>query len=135
MTNENNIKIAIIGLGYVGLPLAVEFGTQLHTLGFDTNLERIKELKLGRDSTLEVDMDLLKSASKLKYSSDISDLSGCNIFLVTVPTPIDSANRPNLTPLINATKTVGAALEPRTELGEATSSGTTRHYFLKPVER
>ena len=104
-------KIAVVGLGYVGLPLAVECGKQLDTLGFDTNLERIKELKLGRDSTLEVDMDLLKSTSKLKYSSDISDLSGCNIFLVTVPTPIDSANRPNLTPLINATKTVGAALE------------------------
>ena len=104
-------KIAVVGLGYVGLPLAVEFGKQFDTIGFDTNLERIKELKLGKDSKLEVNIDLLKSSSKLKYSSDILDLPGCNVFVITVPTPIDSANRPNLTPLINATKTVGAALE------------------------
>ena len=104
-------KIAVVGLGYVGLPLAVAFGMKLDTLGFDTNLERIQALKSGKDSTLEVAEDYLKSASKLTYSSNASDLNGCNIFLVTVPTPIDGANRPDLSPLINATKIVGKALE------------------------
>ena len=104
-------KIAVIGLGYVGLPLAIEFGKHLKTLGFDTNLDRIKELRLGKDTTLEVDTDAIKSSGYLEFSSNISDLENCNIFVVTVPTPIDDVNRPNLRPLINACEGIGKVLK------------------------
>ena len=104
-------KIAVVGLGYVGLPLAIEFGKHLKTLGFDTNLDRIKELRLGKDTTLEVDTDAIKSSGYLEFSSNISDLENCNIFVVTVPTPIDDVNRPNLRPLINACEGVGKVLK------------------------
>ena len=104
-------KIAIIGLGYVGLPLAVEFAKKFEVTGFDTNSSRIQELENGHDSTLEImDNDLLKVKSKLKYSNNIEDTKDCNIYIVTVPTPIDQANRPNLKPLIEASKTVGGVL-------------------------
>ncbi len=104
-------KIAVIGLGYVGLPLAVEFAKKFEVTGFDTNNSRIQELEKGHDSTLEImDNDLLKVKSKLKYSNNIEDTKDCNIYIVTVPTPIDQANRPNLKPLIEASKTVGAVL-------------------------
>ena len=110
--NTANKKIAIIGLGYVGLPLAVEFGKHRPVLGFDINWARIDELRSGKDSTLEVTPDDLKAATQLVYSGDIEALSDCEIFIVTVPTPIDQANRPDLTPLIKASETVGKAMPP-----------------------
>lgn len=103
--------IAIIGLGYVGLPLAVEFGKKTRTIGFDINTTRIKELEQGNDKTLEIDGENLKSSSHLSFSSDISDIKQCQIFIVTVPTPVDSNNRPDLTPLYKASETVGKVLK------------------------
>ena len=105
-----NQKIAIIGLGYVGLPLAVEFGKVRPVLGFDINDSRIDELRSGKDSTLEVTSEDLECATQLQYSSDRIELADCGIFIVTVPTPIDTANRPDLTPIIKASETVGRAL-------------------------
>lgn len=111
MINVGAEKIAIIGLGYVGLPLAVEFGKMRPVLGFDINEGRIAELRSGTDSTLEVtDADLI-AATQLQYSSDSAKLRECGIFIVTVPTPIDSANRPDLMPLIKASETVGKAMK------------------------
>ena len=106
-----NQKIALIGLGYVGLPLAVEFGKVRPVLGFDINDARIAELRAGKDSTLEVTPEELVAAKQLDYSSDRSKLEECGIFIVTVPTPIDTANRPDLTPLIKASETVGKAIK------------------------
>ena len=103
-------KIAIIGLGYVGLPLAVEFGKKYPTTGFDINGPRIAALILGHDSTLEVDEAELKQATQLNYTTDIEQLKSCNIYIVTVPTPIDSHKRPDLTPLEKASETVGKVL-------------------------
>ena len=108
----NDKKIAVIGLGYVGLPLAVEFGKIRPVLGFDINVARIEELRSGVDSTLEVGSADLKSATHLAFSERLDDLGDCGIFIVTVPTPIDKANRPDLTPLIKASETVGRALKP-----------------------
>lgn len=106
-----NIRIAVIGLGYVGLPLAVEFGKKYITLGFDINKGRITELEAGNDRTLEVDAAGLKSAEMLSYSCDTELLKQFNVFVVTVPTPIDKNKRPDLTPLIKASETVGKALK------------------------
>jgi len=103
--------IAVVGLGYVGLPLAVEFGKHRKTIGFDINQARIKELKSGTDSTLEVSDEELKSSLHLSCTSDIDDISSCNIFIVTVPTPIDKNKRPDLSPLISASRTVGKVLK------------------------
>ena len=103
-------KIAIIGLGYVGLPLAVEFGKKYLTTGFDINGPRIAALISGHDSTLEVDEAELKQATQLNYTTDIEQLKSCNIYIVTVPTPIDSNKRPDLTPLEKASETVGKVL-------------------------
>ena len=89
-------KIGIIGLGYVGLPLAIEFGGIHTTIGFDINQSRIDELKAGHDNTLEVSEEELNRPKNLKFSSDPNDLSDCRIFIVTVPTPIDDVNRPDL---------------------------------------
>jgi UDP-N-acetyl-D-glucosamine/UDP-N-acetyl-D-galactosamine dehydrogenase len=106
-----NNKICLIGLGYVGLPLAVAFAEKFQVLGFDINLLRIQELKDGHDRTLEIDDDLLTSVKgSIQYTSDIQDTKDCNIYIITVPTPIDSTNRPNLTPLIESSKTVGSVL-------------------------
>ena len=105
------MKISIIGLGYVGLPLAVEFGKKYDVLGFDINKERIAELENGYDRTLEVDEQNLKSSAGLKFSSNKEDLKSCDIFIVTVPTPVDEHKRPDLTPLIKASETVGSALK------------------------
>ncbi len=110
--NLSDIKLAIIGLGYVGLPLAVEFGKKRPVLGFDINAARISELQSRHDSTLEVTPEELIEAKQLSYSSHQGDLATCGIFIVTVPTPIDKANRPDLTPLIKASETVGKALTP-----------------------
>ena len=109
--NLSDIKLAIIGLGYVGLPLAVEFGKKRPVLGFDINVARISELQSGQDSTLEVTPAELIEAKQLSYSSNQADLADCGVFIVTVPTPIDKANRPDLTPLIKASATVGRALK------------------------
>ena len=111
MINTKNTKIAIIGLGYVGLPLAVEFGKVFETIGFDINKSRIEELLGGNDSTLEVTSHELQEATKLSYTSDTKDIQNCNIFIVTVPTPIDEHKKPDLTPLVNASKTVGRLLK------------------------
>ncbi|MBD9400630.1 nucleotide sugar dehydrogenase [Comamonas sp. CMM02] len=109
--NFSDASIAIIGLGYVGLPLAVEFGTKRKTLGFDINARRIDELRGGQDHTLECSPEQLRSAVHLQYSHEIEDLRACKVFIVTVPTPVDQANRPDMTPLIKASQTVGAALK------------------------
>ncbi len=104
-------KIAVLGLGYVGLPLAVEFGKSRPVLGFDTNHDRVSELCLGIDSTLEVEPEDLSAAGFLEFSSERDALLECGIFIVTVPTPINSANRPDLTTLIRASEMVGQAME------------------------
>lgn len=109
--NLSNQKIALVGLGYVGLPLAVEFGKQRSVLGFDINAARIAELKAGQDSTLEVTPQDLVEAAHLRFSSDPDDLKACQIFIVTVPTPVNKANRPDLTPLVKASEAVGKALK------------------------
>lgn len=109
--NLSDKKIALIGLGYVGLPLAVEFGKHRPVIGFDINQKRIAELKNGQDHTLEVTSEELMQAKLLEYSSSVEDLKRAGIFIVTVPTPIDSANRPDLTPLIKASETVGKVLK------------------------
>jgi len=95
--NLSNAHIAIVGLGYVGLPLAVEFGKQRPVLGFDINAARIAELQSGHDSTLEVEPQDLAAASQLQFSSHAADLKACQVFIITVPTPVDQANRPDLT--------------------------------------
>lgn len=100
--NIENSKIAIIGLGYVGLPLAVEFGQHSKVLGFDINQSRITELIKGHDSTLEVEDEKLSAANNLTFSSNLEDLNSCNIYIVTVPTPIDENNAPDLTPLVKS---------------------------------
>ena len=110
--NQSNKKIAVIGLGYVGLPLAVEFGKKRPVIGFDINHGRIAELQKGEDSTLEVTPQELRAAERLAYSSTLADLADCDIFIVTVPTPIDNANRPDLTPLVRASETVGKVMRP-----------------------
>lgn len=109
--NIENQKIALVGLGYVGLPLAVEFGKVRPVLGFDINDARIAELRSGKDSTLEVTTEDLVAATQLEYISDRSKLKECGIFIMTVPTPIDTANRPDLTPVIKASETVGKAMK------------------------
>ncbi|HQV25937.1 MAG TPA: NAD(P)-binding domain-containing protein, partial [Acinetobacter sp.] len=105
------LKVAVIGLGYVGLPLAVEFGKKISTIGFDIYQKRIDELKAGQDHTLEVAPEALALASKLSYTANLEDLKACNFFIVTVPTPIDHVNRPDLTPLKKASETIGKVLK------------------------
>lgn len=111
MPTLDDATIAIIGLGYVGLPLAVEYGKQRRTVGFDINQARIKELSEGKDSTLEVSAEELSSAHQLSFSSDIAALKQCNVFIVTVPTPIDDHKRPDLTPLVKASETLGKVVK------------------------
>lgn len=111
MKNSNRDTIAVIGLGYVGLPLAVEFAKIRPVLGFDIDQDRIRNLEAGIDLTLEVESDELASASYLNFTSKPTKLKDARIFIVTVPTPIDQNRRPNLTPLLNASETVGKALK------------------------
>ena len=106
-----NLRIGIVGLGYVGLPLAVEFGKKYATLGFDISEARIAELKAGRDSTLEVEPELLSTATRLHYSSKLTDLTDCNFYIVTVPTPVGDSNRPLLTPLRLASEALAQVLK------------------------
>ncbi len=105
-----DIKLAIIGLGYVGLPLAAEFGKRRKVIGFDINKTRIAALNKGHDTTLEIDDHELASATQLTFSANPADLKNCNVYIVTVPTPIDEHKRPDLTPLIKASETIAAAL-------------------------
>ncbi|MHB1057867.1 MAG: nucleotide sugar dehydrogenase [Rhodanobacter sp.] len=107
----SSTKIAIVGLGYVGLPLAVEFGRHFDTVGFDIHAARVDELRAGRDRTQETPPEELAAASRLRFSTDIRDLAGCNVFIVTVPTPVGEANRPDLSPLEDASAGIGSVLK------------------------
>lgn len=109
--NIQDVRLAVVGLGYVGLPLAVEFGKHRDVLGFDINTRRIEELRAGRDHTLEVDGPELAQAAKLRYSADPAELASANVFIVTVPTPIDEYKQPDLTPLERASETIGRILK------------------------
>jgi len=109
--NLNSAKIAVIGLGYVGLPLAVEFGKQFPTLGFDINIARITELQTRFDRTLETTAEELGQAQQLSYTGSAEELRSCNVYIVTVPTPVDADKRPDFTPLIKASQTVGRVLK------------------------
>ena len=106
----NNLRIGIVGLGYVGLPLAVEFGKKYPTVGFDIKTDRVTELECGEDSTLECSSEELAEATQLTYTSNAADLENCNFYIVTVPTPIGDGNRPLLTPLKSASKILGRVI-------------------------
>ncbi|BCX82648.1 UDP-N-acetyl-D-galactosamine dehydrogenase [Methylomarinovum caldicuralii] len=112
MFSLDRVHIGVVGLGYVGLPLAVEFGRRYPTTGFDINRHRIEELRRGIDRSLEVEPEELQRAERLRYTSDPDDLASCNVYVVTVPTPIDRHKRPDLTPLVSASETVGRVLAP-----------------------
>ncbi|KNE26585.1 Vi polysaccharide biosynthesis protein VipA/TviB [Achromobacter spanius] len=106
-----DVKLAVVGLGYVGLPLAVEFGKKRSVIGFDINTRRIDALKAGHDHTLEVSDEELAEAAQLSYTADRAELGQANVFIVTVPTPIDDYKQPDLTPLVKASETIGAVLK------------------------
>ena len=110
MLNLRNCRIGVVGLGYVGLPLAVEFGKRFETIGFDVNPRRVAQLRKGRDSTLEVSRAELRAARRLTFTTDLKRLRRCRVFIVTVPTPIDGYKRPDLSPLVRASESVGAVL-------------------------
>lgn len=111
MLQLTELKIAIIGLGYVGLPLAVEFGKKVPVVGFDIHQKRIDELKSGQDHTLEVSKEELAQANQLRYSANLEDLKDCNFFIVTVPTPIDEFKQPDLSPLVKASTSIAQVLK------------------------
>jgi UDP-N-acetyl-D-glucosamine/UDP-N-acetyl-D-galactosamine dehydrogenase len=110
MLNLRKCRIGVVGLGYVGLPLAVEFGKHFETLGFDVNPARVAQLRKGRDATLEVTRAQLKAAQRLRFTTELERLRRCQVFIVTVPTPIDDYKRPDLTPLVRASESVGTVL-------------------------
>jgi UDP-N-acetyl-D-galactosamine dehydrogenase len=111
MLSLRNCRIGVVGLGYVGLPLAIEFGKHFVTIGFDIKRERISELRAGRDSTLEIDKNDFRAAENLKFTFQAQDLKNCTVFVVTVPTPIDEYKRPDLTPLVGASEIVATVLK------------------------
>ncbi|MGE8678916.1 MAG: nucleotide sugar dehydrogenase, partial [Achromobacter marplatensis] len=111
MLRIQDVKLAVVGLGYVGLPLAVEFGKKRSVIGFDINTRRIDALKAGHDHTLEVSDEELAEAAQLTYTADRAELGQANVFIVTVPTPIDEYKQPDLTPLVKASETIGAVLK------------------------
>lgn len=111
MLRIQDVKLAVVGLGYVGLPLAVEFGKKRSVIGFDINTRRIDALKAGHDHTLEVSDEELKEATQLTYTADRAELGLANVFIVTVPTPIDEYKQPDVTPLVKASETIGAVLK------------------------
>jgi len=111
MQQLENARIAIVGLGYVGLPLAVEFGKRYDTVGFDIRSVRVEELRAGHDHTLEVDAAELGTAKRLQFSAQLDDIRACTVYIVTVPTPIDAAKRPDLTPLVKASEALGKVLK------------------------
>jgi UDP-N-acetyl-D-galactosamine dehydrogenase len=108
---SGQVTIGVIGLGYVGLPLAVEFGKQFPTVGFDINARRVQELQSGRDHTLEVEPGDLHAATQLRYTDQLDELRDVNVFVVTVPTPIDTHRRPDLTPLLKASESIGKVIK------------------------
>ncbi len=110
LPSRDQISIAVIGLGYVGLPLAATFGRKFKTLGFDINAKRVAELRQHHDHTLEVPEQELREAANLSFANDPEELKGCNVFIITVPTPIDDYKRPDLRPLESASRTVGRAI-------------------------
>jgi UDP-N-acetyl-D-galactosamine dehydrogenase len=112
LLTPENARIAVIGLGYVGLPLAAAFGSRRPVIGFDINSQRIQELRNGHDSTLEVSDEELSRAEGLRVADEVADLADCNVYIVTVPTPLDEHQRPDLTPLLRSSKTVGQILSP-----------------------
>jgi len=111
MQPDQNTRIAVVGLGYVGLPLAVEFGKHFDTIGYDIRATRVAELRQGRDGTLECSPEELASSPRLRYTEHLADISDCNVYVVTVPTPIDSAKRPDLSPLVKASEAIGSVLK------------------------
>ena len=111
MQSVENSRIGILGLGYVGLPLAIEFGKQFDTIGFDIDLDRIQALQAGQDNTQEITSTEIQQARRLKFSNSKFDLQSCNVYIVTVPTPVDDANRPDFEPLISASTTIGQYLK------------------------
>ncbi len=135
--NLKNTKLAIVGLGYVGLPLAVEFGKQYDTLGFDINTQRIAELQEGIDRTMETSASELAQAEHLRFTLDAADLKACNVLIVTVPTPVDHYKHPDFTPLIKASQTVGSALKQGdTVIYESTVyPGATEEICVPELER
>jgi len=110
MLRLRNCRIGVVGLGYVGLPLAVEFGKHFETIGFDVNPQRVAQLRKGRDATLEVSPEELRAAQRLTFTTDLEALRRCRVFIVTVPTPIDGYKRPDLSPLVRASESVGTVL-------------------------
>jgi UDP-N-acetyl-D-galactosamine dehydrogenase len=110
LPSSDALRIAVVGLGYVGLPLAVTFGREMETVGFDVDPRRIEELKAGHDRTLEVDDAELEAAQHLTLTAELERLRACNVFIATVPTPIDANKRPELTPLIRASESIGQVL-------------------------
>jgi UDP-N-acetyl-D-glucosamine/UDP-N-acetyl-D-galactosamine dehydrogenase len=137
LSDMENETVAVIGLGYVGLPLAVEFGKKYRTVGFDIHKERVEELRAGHDGTREVDPAELAQARHLRFSSDPADLRKCRYFVVAVPTPVDLANRPDLRTLYEASKTVGQAMgKGAYVIYESTVyPGCTRNYCVPVLER
>ena len=137
MKLDNHTAVAIIGLGYVGLPLAVEFGKQYKTIGFDINTRRVDELRGGIDHTLEVEADELRRATRLTYSSDVEQLREANVFIVTVPTPIDAHKQPDLTPLAKASEMLGRVIKKGdVVVYESTVyPGATEEYCVPIIER
>ena len=137
MKVSKNTCIAIIGLGYVGLPLAVEFGKQYPTIGFDLNRRRVEELRNGMDSTLETSAEDLASATRLAYSTNVEDLRRATVYIVTVPTPIDEHKNPDLTPLRLASETVGQVIKKGDiVIYESTVyPGATEEYCVPVIER
>lgn len=135
--NLQSIRIAVVGLGYVGLPLAVEFGKQFDTIGFDINAARVADLRNGEDSTLEVEPELLAEAIKLRFTGQLAEIATCNVYIVTVPTPIDADKRPDLTPLIKASEAIGSVLKPGdTVIYESTVyPGCTEEVCVPVLER
>ena len=111
MYRLDELRLAVIGLGYVGLPLAVEFGKKRSVIGYDISAARIAALKNGHDATLEVSEEELREATGLHYTTDLADLTNCNVYIVTVPTPIDEHKRPDLSPLIKASGAIGKVLK------------------------
>jgi UDP-N-acetyl-D-galactosamine dehydrogenase len=136
-TTLNDLKIGVIGLGYVGLPLAVEFGKKYQTLGFDINQARVKDLLAGHDVTLEVSDEELKDAPFMSYSYTVDDLKNCNVYIVTVPTPIDEHKQPDLTPLVKASEMLGKVLNKGDIIiyESTVYPGATEEVCLPEVER
>ena len=132
-----NVKLGIIGLGYVGLPLAVEFGKKYSTLGFDINVQRVNELKQGHDFTLEVSSEELADSEFISYSANVDELKACNVYIVTVPTPIDQHKQPDLTPLVKASAMLAKVLsQGDIVIYESTVyPGATEEVCLPEIER